>query len=269
MTQHFINDLYKFSSLNKREIDVIICHVLKINTAALMIYDKPLTDPAHNSILKLISQREKGIPFAYITGYKEFWTLTLKVNKHTLIPRPETELLVELVLDHIPKDFEGTILDLGTGTGAIALSLATERPLAKIVAIDSSRECIKVANFNKEKYQLSNVNIYQSNWFSDIKHSTFDIIVSNPPYIDKNDPHLKNLTYEPMAALVAKNKGLNDYFLILKQARKFLKKQGRIFVEHGYNQKKDVQDIFKECHYSSIVTVKDLAGNPRVTSAYY
>jgi len=264
-----LNKYYKNSPLNNREIDLIICHVLDINTAGLFIYNKTISADEDYLINDLCNKRSQGLPFAYITGKKSFWTLDLKVNQHTLIPRPETEMIVELVLEKTDTSFNGNILDLGTGTGAIALSIATERPLAKISAIDFSNECIKVAEFNKKQHSIKNVKIFQSDWFNNIKQDKFDIIVSNPPYIDEDDDHLINLKYEPDMALTAKTNGFADLFHIIENAKKYLRKNGVIMLEHGYNQHIKVQKYLLQNNYKNVETHNDLAGIPRITTAEF
>ncbi|MBL4661898.1 MAG: peptide chain release factor N(5)-glutamine methyltransferase [Alcanivoracaceae bacterium] len=267
MTENFIKGLYQNHNLAKREIDLILCHVLNINTAALFIFNQQIPEKPRQDILHLLQQRQDGKPLAYITGKKAFWTLDLKVNQHTLIPRPETEQIVELILQWTRKDFSGKLLDLGTGTGAIALSIAQERPQAHITAIDFSQECVKIALHNQQKHALHNVKIFQSDWFQRIENDKFDFIVSNPPYIAENDQHMHELKYEPVSALTAKNNGLADLLHIIQQAPTHLHKNGFILLEHGYDQHMQVQKHLAENNYTKIKTHKDLAGIPRITSA--
>jgi release factor glutamine methyltransferase len=264
----FIKDLYHRFVIDKREIDLILCHVLNVNTAGLYIYENAITEASKQNIIQLIKERIKGKPLAYIIGYKEFWNLNLKVNKHTLIPRPETELIIELILKWTEKKFSGQILDLGTGTGAIALSIANERPDSKITAVDFSNESVKVAQYNQQKYSLDNVKIFQSDWFSKIE-SQFDFILSNPPYVAENDPHLANLSYEPITALTAKNEGYADIEHIIKESKNHLNKKGRILLEHGYNQSPTVQQMLQENNYCEIKTHNDLSDIPRITTAQF
>ena len=158
-------------------------------------------------------------------------------------------------------------MDLGTGTGAIALSIAQERPQAQITAIDFSQECVKIAQYNQQKYALHNVQIFQSDWFEQVESNKFDFIISNPPYIAENDQHMDKLKYEPASALTAKNNGLADLLHIIQQAPTYLHTNGFILLEHGYNQHIQVQKYLSENHYKNIKTHKDLAGIPRITSA--
>ncbi len=263
MKQNF----YRDSSLDKREIDLVICHVLGINTAGLMIYQKPLARNQELQITKLLQQRENGKPLAYIIGEKDFWNLSLKVNQHTLIPRPETEQIVELILEMTTKDFCGNILDLGTGTGAIALSIANERPNAQVAALDFSIECIKIAEENKLRNSINNVTLIQSNWFEEVQ-GNFDFIVSNPPYIREGDEHLSELKYEPISALTAKNNGLADIETIVIQAPKYLNTGGVLMMEHGYDQGETVRALLQKKNYHRINTIHDLADIPRITLGY-
>jgi release factor glutamine methyltransferase len=265
----FIKNLYHNSSLEKREIDLIICHVLEINTAALFIFEDKITENQQQQINTKLQQREKGLPLAYITSSKAFWTLDLSVNKHTLIPRPETELIVELVLQLSNSDSSDRLLDLGTGTGAIALSIAQERPLMDITAVDYSSQCLHIAEINRNKYQLDNVKLLPSNWFAKLGHEKYHFIVSNPPYIAADDPHIAGLSFEPISALVAKNKGLADLQHIIQQARKHMYAGAYILLEHGYDQQQNVQAFLHESGYTQIQTHKDLAGIPRITTAQH
>jgi len=268
-THHFLKNLYSQFDLAKREVDLLLCYMLKINTAGLFVYDKKISKELRQHIIDKLKLREKGMPLAYITGIKQFWTLDLKVNQHTLIPRPETEQIIEIVLQQTEKDFNGTILDLGTGTGAIALSLAQERPLADITATDISAKSLQVAEFNKNNYALNNVSFLESNWFSGITDEKFDYIISNPPYIAENDPHLTDLKYEPISALTAKEDGLFDLFLIIRQARSYLKHNGMIILEHGYDQHQRVQNYLRENRYNCVKTHYDLSRTPRITTANF
>lgn len=268
-TKKFLQNLYSQFSLTKREIDLILCHVLNLNTAGLYIFEKELSNHQRNEITKLLKQRDQGKPLAYITGIKSFWSLDFKVNEHTLIPRPETEMIVELLLKWTDPDFSGGILDLGTGTGAIALSIANERPKSQVTAIDYSVECINIATYNQKKHNIKNSHIFQSDWFNQVPSIKFDYIVSNPPYIKEDDPHLKKLNHEPISALTATENGYSDLRVIIENAKDFLNINGRLILEHGYNQYIDVQELLKKNGFVNIVTYKDLAGIPRITVANY
>ncbi len=265
--QTFFQNLYQQFNCNKREIDLIICHVLNLNTAGLFICEKELSNKEKQQIIRLLKQRIKGKPLAYITGIKSFWNLDFKVNKHTLIPRPETELIIELFLKWTDEDYAGKVLDLGTGSGAIALSIANERPNCQVTAIDLSPECIQIAKYNQQKHKITNADIFQSDWFAQIPVTKFDFVISNPPYIAQEDIHLKNLSHEPIAALTALDNGYSDLKTIIEKAKSYLTVGGKLMLEHGYNQHDRVQLLLRENGYMNIITHKDLAGIPRITTA--
>ncbi|MCF6288147.1 MAG: peptide chain release factor N(5)-glutamine methyltransferase [Proteobacteria bacterium] len=268
INQQYFKELYLHSNLDKREIELLLCHVLQTNTAGLFIFEKTISPLQRQKIAKYIKHRENGKPLAYIAGYKAFWDLELKVNKHTLIPRPETEQIVELLINYTDVNFSGNILDLGTGTGAIALSIAKERCKANVIAVDVAKECVRVAKYNQQKNKIANVHIIHSNWFEKIDKK-FDFIVSNPPYIAEHDEHLQHLKYEPITALTAKKNGLADIEYIIQHANKYLKHTGQLIIEHGYDQSSAVQTLYKNNNYSKILTHKDFAGIARITSAIY
>ena len=217
--------------------------------------------------------RESGMPIAYITSTKDFWTFSLEVNSHTLIPRPETELLVESTLEKISSTEETHILDLGTGSGAIALAIASERPQSQVLATDISHDALAIAEKNARSLKLTNINFLQSHWFdaiitnSDIEK--FDIIVSNPPYIAEDDPLLEENVrkFEPTQALISNDKGLNDIKQIIKNSVHYLKPGGWLFFEHGHTQANEVQTLLKTHSFNKITTINDLNHHPRVTFA--
>lgn len=236
----------------------------------LMTWPETLLSHAQQQqFLDYVQLRSEGMPIAYIIGEQDFWTLTLKVNHATLIPRPETELLVECALEKIPDKSKQKVLDLGTGSGAIALALASERPKAEVLATDFSLEALEIAHENALTAQLSNVSFCQSHWFEDIPKQRFDIIVSNPPYIAINDPLLENNVkkYEPLSALHADDNGLADIHDIIKQAHHYLKLEGWLLFEHGYNQAEAVRHLLQQYGFSQISTLNDLNHQPRVTMA--
>ena len=205
-----------------------------------------------------------GEPLAYVTGSQPFWTLDLKVTKDTLVPRPDTEVLVETVLKlDLPED--ARIVDLGTGTGAIALSLASERPDWSITATDIYAPTLDVAQFNAEKHDLEHVRFVCGSWFKPLGREFFDVIVSNPPYIDAEDIHMQDLATEPERALVADKHGLADLEQIIVQGKKHLTVNGWVVLEHGYDQGDAVRHIFTQAGYKQVRTVKDYSGNDRVT----
>ena len=234
--------------------------------------DKILTQQELEGFKALVIRRVAGEPIAYILGIKEFWSLPFKVSPATLIPRPDTETLVELVLELYARESELCCLDLGTGTGAIAISLASELPSWQIDAVDFNQEAVILAKKNAEELQQSQVNIYQSDWFNAVaKNKKFDVIVSNPPYIDADDVNLLqgDVRFEPRTALVANEKGLADIKHIASVARNYLTSQGTIFFEHGFEQALSVRQALMELGYQKIKTVKDLNNQDRITWALY
>ncbi|WP_286269198.1 peptide chain release factor N(5)-glutamine methyltransferase [Thalassotalea hakodatensis] len=256
----------------KLDSQVLLAFCLEKPTSYLFTWpEKTLANSQQLLFESLVVRRVNGEPIAYITGEKEFWSLPLKVSPATLIPRPDTEVLVEQVLlNHKAKSCR--CLDLGTGTGAIALALATEKPNWQIEAVDFQEEAVELASENVERFGLQNVSVYQSDWFAHIDQATrFDIIVSNPPYIDKNDQHLLegDVAFEPKSALVAEKNGLSDIQKIVSDARRYLMSGGYLYIEHGCDQAFEVQSIFSAFDYHHIQTVKDYNNNDRVTLACY
>lgn len=229
--------------------------------------DKSLEPPQLAQFEQWFSRRKQGEPIAYILGEKEFWSLSLKTDSSTLIPRPDTELLVETVLKLLPKTKQ-TILDLGTGTGAIALALASERPAWDILAIDESPKAVNLAIENCRQLNLTNVSINRSNWFANVS-GKFNAIVCNPPYIAEDDIHLQqgDVVFEPRSALVANDKGLADLHLIIQQAPNYLAPSGWLAMEHGFQQGQPVREYLKNKGYINIDTLTDIAGNERVSIA--
>ncbi|MDH3326061.1 MAG: peptide chain release factor N(5)-glutamine methyltransferase [Gammaproteobacteria bacterium] len=220
---------------------------------------------------QLISRRANGEPVAYIVGEQEFWSLPLTVNSSTLIPRPETEHLVEAALDYLPKSENKSVLDLGTGSGAIVLALASERPSNEYFAVDFSVEALKVAKHNAEKLNISGVTFSQSSWFSELESQKFDLIISNPPYIELNDEHLKqgDVASEPVSALTSGIDGLDDIRVISEQARNFLNTSGWLMLEHGWNQAAEVRGILAANGYKKIQSIKDFSNIERLTIAQF
>ena len=228
-----------------------------------------LTHEQANQFRHYLDLRAQGMPIAYITGTKDFWSFTLDVTPETLIPRPETELLVESALEKIPLNDTQTILDLGTGSGAIALAIAAERKNSKLLDTDISAQALHTAEKNASKLKLSNISFCQSHWFTGIPAQQFDVIVSNPPYIAENDANLEaNVRrYEPLTALLSDDNGLADIKEIIVQSHNFLKPGGWLLFEHGYEQAEAVQTLFQNQNFYEIKTLKDLNQLPRVTIA--
>lgn len=251
------------------DAELLLCKVLNKTRSYLFTWpDTELTVQQQAAFQILIDQRLQGIPVAYLLGYREFWGLKLEVSTATLIPRPDTELLVELALERLTNHVAPTILDLGTGTGAIALALAQERRDAHIVAIDQSSEALAIAQRNQQNLQLHNLSLLTSNWFSTLsKLHLFDMIVSNPPYIAETDPHLNqgDVRFEPRAALSSGADGLKDLTYIIQTAPNYLKPQGWLLLEHGYDQGAAVVKLLKTTGYTEVACYQDLAGNDRVS----
>lgn len=253
------------------ELELLWCGVLGISRASLRAHPEfTLNKAAELQVNQWVARRKQGEPMAYILGQKEFWSLPLKVNQDVLIPRPETELLVQTVLEKLPKESHQRVLDLGTGSGAIALALAHERPNWQIVAVDQSEKALALAKENAKLLSISNVDFDQSDWFAGVSHHAglFDAIVSNPPYIPKNDPHLNvgDCRFEPMEALKAGPEGLDDLKHIISKAHNYLAPKGWLLVEHGYDQGARVMDLFQKHGFKNILGVQDLAGHNRVVT---
>ncbi len=246
----------------------LLCHVLqKPRTYLLTWPEKILDEEQYESFSALLERRIQGEPVAYITGEREFWSLNLSVSPSTLIPRPDTERLVEVALD-LAVHSDGPILDLGTGTGAIALALASELPARKVYGVDLRKEAAELAQLNADKLNIRNVAFWQGSWFEPVDSGMkFALIVSNPPYIDGNDPHLKegDVRFEPSSALVAGENGLADIRMISDQARGYLDMDGWLLFEHGYQQAEQVREILASLGYLDVNTEQDYSGNDRVT----
>ena len=254
------------------DTEVLLCHALDKPRSHLRAWpEKELLPQDYQHFLQLIQQRQLGTPIAYITGKREFWSRDFKVTPDVLIPRPDTELLIELSLTMIADTQASRILDLGTGSGIIAITLACEQPSLNITATDISSQSLDIAKQNATTHQANNVHFLQSNWFKKITKSTFDLIISNPPYIADNDPHLTqgDVRFEPIHALTARDNGLSDIYQIADHARHHLTEDGTLLIEHGYNQQAPVHTIFQAFNYHNITTHSDLSGNPRVTTGQW
>ena len=286
------------------EAQLLLQHVLNVNRAWLIAHENDALQPNNHEVFEaLLTRRLNGEPIAYILGYREFYGLKLKVTADTLIPRPDTETLVEAALAKIPQNAnspsfrreqfaklrttesscdetdsdlrqndmvwndEFTILDLGTGTGAIALAIAHNCPQAFVTAVDASEGALKIAQENAQNLNITNIKFLQSDWFGALQNEKFDMIVSNPPYIAQGDAHLSqgDLRFEPIAALASGADGLDDIKRIITNAPKHLNPHGWLMLEHGYNQAAHVAALLINAGFSEIETIKDLGGNNRVT----
>jgi release factor glutamine methyltransferase len=277
-----IQELLKESTLDKVDAKVLLAHLIHqhLNWPKSALISRG-TDGLPKALLEewalLEKQRAEGQPVAYLIGKKEFFNIELKVAPGVLIPRPETELLVELTIDHIQSSGKKTpkILDLGTGSGAIGLALAKNLPNAQVTCVDVSAEALKIAQENARLLNLNSVKFLQSNWFDGLttnlpaEDGLFDVIVSNPPYIPAGDHHLLmgDLRFEPSSALTDDHDGLMAYRAIFKEAPAYLAEDGFILVEHGFDQSKQVCQLLQEQNYTNIKAHQDLAGIWRVASA--
>lgn len=250
---------------NRLDAQVLLAVVLKRPQSFVYAYPEyVLTSSELTAFQDVWKRRCDGEPLAYILGKKEFWGLEFVVNQHTLIPRPETEVLVEYVLTTFRQP-TCSLLDIGTGSGAIACAIASERPEWQITAADISSETLMVAKQNCEALQLPNITCQLSDLFSVFQGQQFDIIVSNPPYIDPIDPHLQDLKFEPQQALVAADHGLKILNTILQQASGYLKPGGYVIMEHGFNQAESLQVFCKTTDLTWVETRDDYANLPRVS----
>ena len=250
------------------DAEVLLCHTLAVNRSYLYTWpEKKLTANQYNKFQTLLAKRIQGVPVAYLTGHKEFWSLDLQVTENTLIPRPETELLVEQTLARLSPNSQAQVVDLGTGSGAIALAIASERPQCSILAIDKFPATLSVARNNAQRMHLSSIKFVVSDWWNAIGKLNATLIVSNPPYIAATDPHLiqGDIKAEPRNALIAGMDGLTDIRQIIKTSLSHLELQGWLLIEHGYDQANIVRELFKQSAYENIMTYRDLSGISRVT----
>ncbi len=246
--------------------EILLAHILKVSRSYLYAWpEKKLTDAQQKLFFALIQRRLEGEPVPYIVGCQEFWSLDFKVTPETLIPRPETELLIELALKF--GNEQCIVADLGTGSGAIAIAIAHERPQWKIHATDQSSATLEIAAFNAKKLKCENIIFHQGHWCQALPNIMFDMIVSNPPYIAEHDPHLLQggVRFEPRSALTSGVDGLDAIREIVIEARHYLKPAGFLMLEHGYDQAEQVRDLLSNAGYQQVVSYKDLAGIERVS----
>ena len=248
------------------DIELLVLHLLNIDKNVLYRDNPSLTKETCNELKDLIKRREKGEPLAYLTNQIGFWNLSLYVDNKVLVPRPETETIIQNILETFSSN-QIKVLDLGTGSGAIGLSLAKERKNWEVICSDMSLEAIKVTEKNMLMNSL-NVSLVNSNWLAAFKNECFDLIVSNPPYINPSDPRVLSdgLKFEPIEALVSDSEGFKDIEQIVKESCKSLNNSGYLFLEHGYDQSDQVVSIFENYDFSQIRTFKDLNGDDRVCS---
>lgn len=252
----------------KLDIELLLAHVLQQPRSYLYTWPgKTLSDSQLAEFEALLARRQAGEPVAYLLGQQGFWTLDLHVSPHTLIPRPETELLVETALALALEQHPVRVLDLGTGTGAIALALASERPQWQVTGVDAVAEAVQLAQHNALSCQQPQVRFLQSDWFAALAGEYFELVVSNPPYIALDDPHLEqgDVRFEPSSALVSGADGLDDIRQIIAQAGRHLAEQGWLLLEHGYQQAPAVQALLAHAGFIRVRSERDLSGHERVT----
>ncbi len=254
--------------IDRVDAEALLLHVLGQPRGWLFTHGGDALTPDQSSRFdELIARREAGEPVAYLTGSRGFWTLDLEVTPDTLIPRSETELLVELALARIPHGAASRIADLGTGSGAIALAIASERPTARVVATDASEAALAVARRNAQGNDIANIEFRHGSWLAPLADERFDLIASNPPYIENGDPHLVegDLRFEPMSALASGDDGLDDLRTLVSAAPSRLVVGGWLLVEHGWEQGDAVRALFANAGFSDVETIRDLEGRDRVT----
>jgi release factor glutamine methyltransferase len=247
------------------DAELLLAKILNCSRTTLHTWpDRELSEQEYQRFQQLCDERRAGKPVAYLLGTQPFWKFNLRVTPDVLIPRADTEILIEKILLLFGLE-KIKVLDLGTGSGAIALALAYERPQWEIIATDKSVAALEIAAENARNLSIKNIQWLHSDWFAEVQDKKFNLIVSNPPYIAPNDPHLQALQFEPATALIAEKNGLQDLEQIIAQAQDFLLPQGYLIVEHGYQQADKVQEMMKNFGFSAINTYNDLGGNERVT----
>ena len=250
------------------DAEILLCRSIDMPRSYLFAHPEDVLDELTIGRLdKLLQRRADGEPMAYIMGIREFWSHELLVSPATLVPRPETELLVELALREIPREANWQVLDLGTGCGAIAVAIASERPLCDVTATDISADALAIARENVRQASLANVNCIEGDWTEPVAGRRFNIIVSNPPYVGAGDDALQALAYEPMTALASGEDGLDAIRILASDCGALLEAEGPLIIEHGVEQQDDVTSILAAQGWSNITCHNDLAGKPRVTAA--
>lgn len=252
--------------------ELLLAHILGTTRTHLHTWpDKELSTEQFCQFMELVYSRSTGTPVAYLLRHQEFWSMDFTVTQDTLIPRPETELLVELALELVPADQKATIADLGTGCGAVALAIAKERPACRVIATDVSVHALKIALHNADRHKLTDVEFRLGDWLAPLADELADVIVSNPPYVPENDEHLKrgDVRFEPGLALGSGSDGLNAIRIIADKTRMCLNPGGWLCLEHGYDQKEKVRKLLIRNSYVDIHSFSDLSGNDRVTIAQW
>ena len=256
------------AQLDPVDARALLRHVLGVSDAHLIAHSgQALSDAQRERFAALAGRRSAGEPVAYIVGAREFFSLEFKLTPAVLIPRPETEMLVEFALEHIAPDSVQRVLDLGTGSGCIAISIAKHRPRARVVAVDCSTAALAVARENARRHAVTNLEFMASDWFGALAGRTFDLIVSNPPYVAAGDPHLAqgDLRFEPPGALAAGTDALACVRLIIASAPQYLSGGGRLAFEHGYDQAARCRELLAEAGFREVFSRTDLAGIERIS----
>lgn len=263
-----VERLTAVSDSPRLDAELLLARALDVPRSYLFAHPEDELDAAASMRFSTtIENRAAGEPLAYITGEKEFWSMSLMVTRDTLVPRPETEILVDQALQRIPRDAVVRILDAGTGSGAIALAIAKERPLCEVVATDFSDAALTIAKENARQHSLPNIEFLLGDWLEPVAGQLFDVIVTNPPYVPSGDPDLDRLKHEPLSALASGADGLDAIRRIAVDAIAVLKPGGALLIEHGDEQHAAVAEILVDAGWRDIGVTNDLAGIPRVTSA--
>lgn len=266
-----IDDILQSAGIAPIDARVLLCAALGVDDAHLIAHPgQALTEQQRDRYLACVERRRAGEPVAYLTGEREFYSLAFKVTPAVLIPRPETELLVEAALERVPAHVPFRVLDLGTGSGCVAIAIAAYRPRAHVTAAEESRDALAVARENAERHGAG-VEFLKSDWFGALAGRRFDLIVSNPPYVAEHDSHLSegDTRFEPRAALVAGADGLSCIRLIIAQARAYLEPGGGLLFEHGYDQAARCRALLAQAGYFEVATRRDLAGVERVSGGRF
>ncbi|MDG2374967.1 MAG: peptide chain release factor N(5)-glutamine methyltransferase [Woeseiaceae bacterium] len=263
-----VSQLQDSSESPRLDAELLLARTLDVQRSYLFAHPNDEMDSAAAERFdNAVVQRADGMPMAYITGIKEFWSMPLIVSPVTLIPRPDTETLIEQALGRIPRNAEWEIADLGTGSGAIALALAKERPLCQLTATDRSEDALAIAAQNARELGIPNIEFVAGNWTEPLAGRAFDVVVSNPPYIASDDPHLMSLRFEPLDALDAGDDGLDAIRNLASTAATILKPSGSFLLEHGDAQEEPVAAILQDNGWQDIGLIRDIEGRPRVTAA--
>lgn len=264
--------IIKISETPHREAEILLAHALEKPRTYLHTYpEHEINQTDLDTFQQSLHRRLQGEPIAYILGHTAFWDFELKVTHDTLIPRPETELIVELILEKLTEQEKIYIADLGTGSGAIALALAKERPHWELHATDQSHAALIIAQQNAQQLGVNNIKFFQGEWCMALPSQKYQAIVSNPPYIAENDPHLKQpgMAFEPQTALVSGNDGLDALRQIISQSSNYLMPNGLLILEHGFDQAPAVRALMQQSGYQQITSYRDLAGHERVVCAWH